>query len=139
MSAVAKLVPIAKTLALPLLGVAVAALMARDVRLHPYNPLQAYGQNGPDSLKEGLQLLVAEMLVALVILRPWSYRASWGRAAVAGVLCAPWTLTLAAMGMHAGSMYGIHLLWLLALNAILAVCFLWSAIVWGRQAPEASS
>lgn len=135
----------AKTVALPLLALVFAALMLWDALLHPPDPsligTRAYGHNGPGAFGEALQYLIPELLVALLVLRPWSYRASWGRALIAAIIGVPWTMLIAVAGMHAGSVFLIHLLWLIILDVVFLVSLLWSlfAAARGARAPEAGA
>lgn len=57
-------------------------------------------------------VLSVEVLVLYLILRPWSYCASWGRAAVAFLLFAGWTVLGGIGTMHSGRIGTFHWAWL---------------------------
>jgi hypothetical protein len=103
---------------------ALAATMLLALRRDPYvvDPeRREYGQNWPGDLSTELWFGVAELLVLFLILRPWSYRRSWGRALLALVVFIPWTLFAAMLGMHAGSINGAHLVWRAGVVLVLLV------------------
>ena len=117
------------------LGV-LAAMTLRALHRDPYvvDPRRrGNGQNWPGDLSTELWLGAAELLVLFLILRPWSYRRSWGRALVALVLFIPWTLFTAMLGMHAGSINGAHLVW----RAGVALVLLCLALISGYEAVQA--
>jgi hypothetical protein len=68
--------------ALPLLWFVTAIAMAANYIGDPYSPLRrgtsAYGHNHHGALWHGLLFIAAELMVVGLILRPWSYRQSWG-------------------------------------------------------------
>jgi hypothetical protein len=94
---------------------------------------RGYGQNWPGDLSNAMWLGAFEVLGLLVVLRPWSYRRSWGRALVALALFVPWTLVAAMLGMHAGSINGAHLLW----RAGIVLVLLCLTIISGYEATRA--
>jgi hypothetical protein len=59
-----------------------------------------------------------EMLLLYAVLRPWSYRRSWGRAGLAALLLLPWVL-FNLLFLHQGPAMGMHTLWLLAMEIAL--------------------
>ena len=114
------------TLVVPLAWASVAAAMGASWSSDPYDPAltgtDAYGHNGEGGLSFGLMLTGIEALVLLFALRPWSYTArSWARPLVTLGAALPWTLLSALLTMHAGGIIVLHLLWLLAVDAALAV------------------
>ena len=60
-----------------------------------------------------LEVLSVEVLLLYLILRPWSYRRSWGRAAIAFFLFAGWTILGGIGTMHSGRIGTFHWGWLL--------------------------
>jgi len=105
------------------LGV-LAAMTLRALRRDPYvvDPRrQGYGQNWPGDLSSEIGMGVWELLALMLVLRPWSYRHSWGRALVALVLFFGWTMVTAILGMHAGSINGAHLVWRAGVVLVLLV------------------
>src|SRR5262245_8218170 len=105
-------------------------LMLQDYAGDPYDPLRtgtsAYGHNSQDILGTVLPLTVGEILFALIILRPRSYRASWGRAVLAFVVLFAWGLFSLAISMHAGGVVMLHGLWVVALALACLVAAIWS-------------
>ena len=59
-------------------------------------------QVDPGELARILTVAAGEIIVLLAILRPWSYRRSWGRALLAFAVLSPWLLLWGAVGLHAG-------------------------------------
>jgi len=57
-----------------------------------------------------------ELAVLYVILRPWSFRASWGRALLASLLFLPWTGVCGMAVMHSGGFFVLHVFWLLVVS-----------------------
>lgn len=115
------------------LWLAFAVLMARSYFLgDPPDPgragTAAYGHNHAGALAEGLVMTLSEAAAIYLILRPWSYLRSWGRALGALALLAPWTVIAAILSMHAGGVVMLHLLWLLCLDLIVASVALWSGV-----------
>jgi len=113
------------------LALAFAALMARSYFLgDPPDPSRVgtagYGHNHAGALAEGLLMTLSEAAALYLILRPWSYRRSWGRALGALALLAPWTAIAAILTMHAGGVVMLHLAWLLCLDVIVLGLALWS-------------
>lgn len=116
--------------ALPLLWIITAIAMVVNYLGDPYSPLRegtaAYGHNHAGALTDGLLFSLAELILVGLILRPWSYRQSWGRAVAAWVAFVPWTLMAMMMTMHAGGVLLIHFVWLLALTTVLTVLMVWT-------------
>jgi hypothetical protein len=94
-------------------------------RRDPYVPrpigLPSYHHNGPRDLPWFLGLSVVEVGVVYLSLRPWSGRRSWWRqigAVIALLALVPWTVLLAVVGMHSGPIFGLHTLWVMALDVV---------------------
>jgi hypothetical protein len=97
----------------------IVLLMVRAMRLDP-GPTGLPGDlpnvhNRTGDLSSILLQMSLELLVLTVILRPWSYYRSWGRALTALVLCIPWTLIFMALLIHAGSVMVLHVVWLIGI------------------------
>jgi hypothetical protein len=111
--------------------------MVHDYLIDPYDPSRtgtsAYGHNHQHALAHGLGVTLVELAVVYFILRPWSYRRSWLRPLGALVLYLPWTAFSMLMTMHAGGVFILHFLWLLAVVLILTVCSVWSGVAALRQ------
>lgn len=126
-----------RVVALPLLWIVTAIAMAANYASDPYSPMlqgtAAYGHNHAGALTDGLLFSFAELILVGVILRPWSYRQSWGRAVAAWIAFVPWTLMAMMMSMHAGGVFLIHFVWLLALTTVLTVLMVWSIATRLRQ------
>lgn len=73
-------------------------------------------------------LLAVQTMVLLLILRPDSYRHSWGRASFAVFACLAFVVLVAPSGMHAPPAHGWYLLWLLGMFAVMLLLLVWSAI-----------
>jgi hypothetical protein len=100
-----------------LMGLAFRARMA-----DAFDPsASAFGTNWPGDVAHVALFGAVEVAVLIAIMRPWSYRRSWGRAALAAILFAAYGLFTLLVGMHAGSILGIHALWLLALGVSMAI------------------
>jgi hypothetical protein len=76
--------------------------------------------NRPGDLSFFTMLVCMETAIAFLILRPWSYRRSWARAATATLLFAPWSLLNLLVIIHGGGIMVVHTLWLLGLVGIFA-------------------
>ncbi len=114
---------------LPALWVGTALGMVNDSLHDPYVATRlgtaAYHHNQEGALLQGLGMTLVELVVLALILRPWSYRRSWGRSAVALVVILPWTLLWAGL-MHQGGVLVVHAMWLVSLVVILCACCAWS-------------
>jgi len=77
-----------------------------------------HGHHAPGMLWQWILISLGELIIMLTILRPWSYHRSWGRALSAALLLLPWTLLSLLWVMHAGPLFLIHFLWVLALLLI---------------------
>ncbi len=106
--------------------------MVRDYLGDPYDPSlvgsAAYGHNAGGALSLGLGWSFVEMLLMMIILRPWTYRRSWKRAALAVALAVPWCFASMVFTMHGGGVVALHFLWVLALSAIAMVLAIAGAI-----------
>ncbi|MEZ4383176.1 MAG: hypothetical protein R3A79_17745 [Nannocystaceae bacterium] len=110
---------------LPCLWLAIVVLMVRSHLGDPYDPAlegtAAYGHNHEGALLQALVWTFTELVIVSAILRPWSYRRSWGRALGALALLVPWTGLSLMMTMHAGGIVALHALWLLLVTVLVAV------------------
>ncbi len=82
---------------------------------------RAYGQNLPGELTRNLLMMAVETMVLLAILRPWSFRNSWGRASIAWVIVTPYALLYFAVTMHSGPISTAHAFWLIGFVLVLPV------------------
>jgi hypothetical protein len=100
-----------------------AFLMVRDDLNDPYNPnlegIASYGHNHQGALWQTMLITLLELAVLYAILRPWSYRRSWGRAVAALALFLPVAAFSMLMTMHAGGILSIHFFWLVAVLFVL--------------------
>ena len=71
--------------------------------------------------------LAASVVVLTLVLRPWSYRASWRRARVAAALALGAANLGMVVTMHGSAVAGAYLRWLYAMAGALLVAGLWSA------------
>ncbi len=104
-----------------------AMMLRRDpvVDGRGYRP---YGHNWPgDFMSEAIESFV-EIAVLALILRPWSFQRSWIRALVSAGVFFPWSLFTAVAGMHAGSIFAAHGLWLFALATALVLIAVYAGI-----------
>jgi hypothetical protein len=95
---------------------------------------RAYGANWPGDTSRTLALGTVETLVWAALVRPWSFRSSWGRALLAALLFAPWALVNLIVCMHCGRIAGGRSLWLL----VVALCSGIAAVESFRRARLAS-
>ncbi len=95
--------------------------------------IAGYGKTYMGELADILGLTAVEILVSAAILRPWSYRRSWGRSLTAAAVLAPWIVVRMAVGMHAGPTTRAHTLWLL----LFLIGLIGTAIVSGTAAVRA--
>lgn len=106
------------------LWLAVVVMMVRDDLRDPFNAAlegtARYGHNHEHALVEGILWTLSELVLLYAILRPWSYRRSWGRALGALALLVPWTGLSMVMTMHAGGIVALHFLWLLLVTLLVA-------------------
>ncbi len=73
---------------------------------------ERYGHTYPGEFRHMLVVTTVELLIFAALLRPWSYRRSWGRAVGTAALLTPWILVWGALGLHAGPTTHTHSLWL---------------------------
>jgi len=113
---------LSRNFSLLLYGLMIVVLMYLDYRHDPPNPAltgtATYGHNVEGEFEQNVNRTVTELVILYVILRPWSYRHSWGRSLAALVLFFPWTC-LHLVNIHVGGATTIHGLGLLFLEAIL--------------------
>ena len=106
------------------LWLAVVLLMVRAALGDPPDPTRvgaaAYGHDAPGALLHGVLLTFSELILLYAILRPWSYRRSWGRALAALALLHAGHLDAAVLALHAGPVLALHLLWV-ALCALIVL------------------
>ena len=92
-------------------------VMVRSYYGNPHDPTltgtDAYGHTQLGELARILRITAVEVLVFLLLLRPWSYQRSWMRALAGVVLLTPWLLLWGALGLHAGPTTHAHTSWLL--------------------------
>ncbi len=74
-----------------------------------------YGHNDAGDLRLALIAITVEVLVAAVLLRPWS-RPTVQRALGAFVLALVWSALSMVTLMHTGGIIGLHFLWTVALT-----------------------
>ncbi|WP_127564063.1 hypothetical protein [Stenotrophomonas indicatrix] len=74
----------------------------------------------------------AELLVTLLIVRPWKPGRVWLRLLIALVLLLAWSFPWLAVALHQAPVQGMHLLCLLLLDlaVLLALCVVSLAIAW---------
>jgi len=101
---------------------------------NPYEPgltgTARYGRNDENGFFGYLKILAVETFILLVILRPLSFRPEcWIRCLVALILCGGWSFLMLATAMHNSSLHMIHLVALLALDALLLALTLFCVIV----------
>lgn len=73
-------------------------------------------------------LMVAEVVILDVILNHGRFLPIWFRALPVAILALPVSYSAATSSMHAPPYVGIHLIWLVVLNALLAALVLTSGI-----------
>lgn len=79
----------------------------------------SYGRNSPGVFHTFAVISAIEFVIVYLIVRPHSYTKTSGwRPLIALVPLAPWTLLIMLGAMHQGSVYSLHMLWLL-LNLLL--------------------
>ena len=93
----------------------------------------AYGHNHPGALLHGVLLSLSELILLYAVLRPWSYRRSWGRALAALALLLAWLIVAAVLALHAGPVLALHLFWV----ALCALIVLGLAVASGLAALRA--
>jgi hypothetical protein len=130
-SMTAKLLRLIRVYGLLALAVVVFALMVRDGINDP-GPSGLEGDlvnrhNHPGALLTWGLWLAGEVAVLYLVLRPWSYRRSWGRALLALVLCAPPLLLALLVLIHSGGIMAWHAMWLLAVFVTLLTCLVVSS------------
>lgn len=78
-------------------------------------------------------LMSVQVIVLFSILRPRTFRASYGRA-IAGVGVSLLFLTIGGLGaMHSPPPWGVYILWLLVVLAGMLALFGWSVVVAARS------
>lgn len=134
-----RLFPSVASRALLVWWLAIVLLMALNAAFAPAPPSprggESYGYNHPGVFWTALLLSVAELLVLLAVLRPWSYRDSWGRSLVALILLTPWTFLNFVATMHAGGVLNLHVLWLLGAWLAMPVATIRGLELRGRRVP----
>jgi hypothetical protein len=116
--------------ALPSVWLVTAVWMVTDYVADPYvagrTGTRAYFHNHDGALAQGLGASVVELAVLMLILRPWSYRRSWARAALALTVFLPWATLSTLSLMHVGGVLVVHAIWLVCVVLVLAACAVWS-------------
>ncbi len=101
-----------------------ATYLANPPRPHSTGP-SAYGTTWAGELKSILLFTLCEVVVAALILQPWTYDRSWGRAGLTLLVLTPWLLLQGAIGLHSGPTTAAHTTWLVLLwVALLALMVL---------------
>ena len=94
--------------------------------------------NWPGELMETLGLIAIEVALLYLILRPWSYTRSWGRALMAGLLLAPFAVfAFGVMFMYGSLIALMHVIWLGLVAGGLFVAALVSASAAASETTEA--
>jgi hypothetical protein len=79
---------------------------------NPHDPAlkgtEAYGHTQRGELAHILGITAGEVLVLLLLLRPWSYDRSWLRALGALLVLTPWLMLWGILGLHAGPTTHTH-------------------------------
>ena len=82
-----------------------------------YDPnSHAYGANWPGDVARTLLAGMGEVVLWTLIMRPWSYQHSWGRAAAASVLFLIWGCVTLFLCLHCGTVTGGRGVWLLVIG-----------------------
>ena len=103
-------------LALLLAWWTVTLVRMRSSALHAGGSVATSGARGAaGDLRTYVIMTAVELGVVLLLLRPWSYRRSWGRAFVTAVLLLPWSFVWLMLLAHSGGVKGLHFLWLFGL------------------------
>lgn len=114
----------------PALWIVAVIAMVHDVMVDPYDPrlvgTAAYGHNGEDALRTGVLLSLVELALLMAALWPWSGQPSYKRQLAVLVALVPWTALAAIWTMHAGGIFAIHFLWLLACLVATSAMTAWS-------------
>ena len=71
--------------------------------------------NRPGDLQHYLIMSLTELVLVLLILRPWSFDRSWRRALMVLVPLVPWTLLHLLVLIHSGGVMVLHFFWLAGL------------------------
>ena len=93
----------------------------------------AYGHNSEGSLWQMGILSAVELAILYAIVRPWSFRRSIGRLALAVALLVPWALVSMVITMHAGSIVVIHFLWVSSALIALFIALVVTVYRWSRD------
>ena len=92
------------------------------------------------SISYGLPRVTAEVIILYIILRPGSFRWSWGRALLAIAIFVPWFFYSIQYIMHAPGWVFAHAYWLLGVIAILVIVLVVSSVgAWRRASRQAVS
>jgi hypothetical protein len=119
---------------LPATWIAGAALLWWARQSGPFDPAgRQYGANWPGDLSGTMLWQTIETLFLYLLIRPWSYSASWGRAGIALLLFAGWTALGSLTSIHSGRIITWHWGWLVLVTAGLFVTTIISAITAARR------
>jgi hypothetical protein len=80
------------------------------------------------SVSYGLPRVTVEIIVLYIILRPSSFRWSWGRVLLAVAIFVPWFFYSIQYIVHSPGWVIAHAYWLMAVILILAIVFVVSAV-----------
>lgn len=107
----------------------------------PQPHVHYFANDNSNSVLFVLMVMMIEIMMMYLILRPWSYQRSAARALVALVLSLPWTLFSMAVSMHASSAVFLHWMWLVVIDCVIVICGVVSgiaALVTKRKARKAA-
>ena len=100
-------------------------LMFRNFFAYPYiaeyDKFGNYGQNGQHDLPVFSIIMLIELTILLVIIRPRSYHLSYIRSLLAFSLFFAWTYSTFWSILHSGGIIYFHQLWLIAITASLLI------------------
>jgi hypothetical protein len=85
-----------------------------------------YSHNFPGDFRRNAIQLLIEAVIALLLIRPWSYQRSSGRVLIAAALFAPWVLLNLMFLIHSGGIMVLHTVWLLIVWLSLVCAALWA-------------
>jgi hypothetical protein len=95
-------------------AVVLIVLIIHGHRIGPFDPThRQYGANWPGDVGAAVRRGVLGLALLVLIVRPWSYRRSWGRSLLGFVLFAPVGAFLLVAGMHAGPTVNAPGFWML--------------------------
>ncbi len=93
-------------------GAGLVAVVVGGFQPNPYDDVTGTVTPGWPAAFTFVGILSAQALGLAALLRPWSYRRSWGRALLAAVGCAPQAFVFALATMHCPPAQYAHFVWL---------------------------